>query len=196
MAGVIQNNVLTPDPQGGMYKHVDNTSSYHYSPGVLVLPLAYSPSAGSTDSPVALVRVHAPYATRTVDWATRKDLSPPRIPKPDSVENFYFVGGDISVSMPIHNNQGSSYSWAVTGSYQYIETVPRTSTTSLPTARLPFVATSDAYKNVGAGDIPNSFNFQTDSTLLLNPNLINQAGFTYLDERFPGAVMTDGIILG
>lgn len=99
-------------------------NDYTLEPGVCVLPLAQDPPTAQAElanwSPVVVLRLHAPYRLRRVNYDTMKQKNPPVLPSPESTGAFVFVGGTLIFNNALDNSL-SNYDWRTQADYLYVE---------------------------------------------------------------------------
>jgi hypothetical protein len=102
----------------------DISNVYTPRPGVCVLPLAEDPPTDPFElysySPVAVLRLHAPYRERRVSYVTNKDSAPPVVPAPVDAGSFKFVGGTIGVHNTLRQDQ-LGFDWQTVTDYSFVE---------------------------------------------------------------------------
>lgn len=104
---------------------VDVQNDYRLDPGVCVLPVAEDPPDASSGqlaawSPVAVLRLHAPYRVRRAKYREEKQNNPPVAPAPGDTGAFVFVGGSIAFTNQL-NSTFRNYDWVVGAEYVYVE---------------------------------------------------------------------------
>lgn len=122
--------------QAGLYREYNNSASYTYHPGVVVLP-----RADVTGGTVA-VRVHAPFSVKTQPFKARKEQTPPVYPAPQPQDDDHdvLIGQVVNFPQPRPNQTvPPSYTWEVSGTYTYVERTPHTPGTGFPSPKWPFV---------------------------------------------------------
>lgn len=126
----------TTTPTGDTPKTADETQAplytdgsasldeYDFFPGVCVLPLAEDPptelEALKAWSPVAVMRLHAPYRLRNASSRAVKSNNPPMAPAPADGGKFVFVGGSLTVHNTL-NQTLNNYDWTVTTEFTFVE---------------------------------------------------------------------------
>lgn len=114
------------DQQAGLYPDgIGKANGYTFRPGTCVLPLAEDPPTDPEElknwSPVAVLRLHAPYRERRVSYGSTKVNNPPAgIPAPASQGAFVFLGGDLSVTTVL-NASLANFDWTVATDYRFVE---------------------------------------------------------------------------
>lgn len=126
--------------QQGNYQN-DNkaVSSYHFSQGLLALPLAEANT--TTGAPVEIVRVHQPIRVRTFEYDAAKSKTPPLIPSPEDNTYEYLLSADMNFPMPIIGADRSTLIWQSFGEFTYVEKGSWTSATGMRIGNYPIVDT-------------------------------------------------------
>ncbi len=112
--------------QATNYDELSQTNEYTLRPGTCILPYAEDPPAATdpalaTYSPVAVLRLHAPYRVRRHTFAADKQRNPPVMPTPQSAGKFEFLGGTISFATS-DNASWFDSNWSCVAEYMYVET--------------------------------------------------------------------------
>lgn len=108
--------------QAQLYQDYGMTDDYTFVSGAFALPVATS---DTTESPVDVVQAFRPYRVRNLRFNAKKNATPPVIPSPESVGEFTFLGGDISVNAPTPTSD-HNFQWTVGGELTFICTAPTT----------------------------------------------------------------------
>jgi hypothetical protein len=103
----------------GDYINYEQNHRYSYDSGLLALPVA-----GPTPA-VKVIRIHGGVGFRTLDFGAARTGKPPVIPTMDDTPNDTFLGGTFDAALPVPNASSSSYDWAVTGEYTFVQLTPR-----------------------------------------------------------------------
>lgn len=103
--------------RNGLYRSYANDNTYDLRTGVVVIPVA--------DGPAVAINVHRPYSIRTQRWSAKKSGTPPVIPGPSRTDTL--IGHAVSVPLPVWSgSRPTTYAWAVSGAYVYLENLPHT----------------------------------------------------------------------
>lgn len=104
--------------------HHGLTNEFRVRPGVCVLPLAEDPPETdaelATYSPVAVLRLHAPYRERIANYIAEKTNNPPMLPPPENTGSFVFTGGDLTFANRL-NATGRNFDWSIGCRYTFVE---------------------------------------------------------------------------
>lgn len=134
----------------GAYNRYQQDHSYSTDTGLLVLPLS------SKKPDFKIIRLHGGIQTRTVDWVACRQGKPPIIPSAVDTEFDKYLGGTVTVGLPVPNKQQNGYNWTVSGSYLYVEAAPRVpGVNTLPTGNAPY-ATEPMDSTANAGYLANA----------------------------------------
>lgn len=110
--------------QSGLYDSNNTSNEYTLVPGVCVLPLAEDPPTDPVElaawSPVAILRLHAPYRMRRMSFASVKQNNPPVVPTPEDAGKFVFLGGAMNFETSMNTTFWDS-DWGVSGEYLFVE---------------------------------------------------------------------------
>jgi len=105
------------DSQSGSYDLNTQQNEYTREEGLLVLPVA-----GPTGSYPRVIRVHAPYGFRTVNWGMKKRGAPPVCPvMNDTPSGDMFLGSSLSLGCPTVGGGTNQLDWVVAGTYEYVQ---------------------------------------------------------------------------
>lgn len=114
-----QNQVFNYAPEGGCIDQFEIES------GQFVIPLAEDPptseEALKTWSPVAVVKVHAEYRRKVVNFKLQKNGTPPKAPSPKNTGAMVFIGGTLAFPTPQLDSTLSNFNWRTLGQYEFIE---------------------------------------------------------------------------
>ena len=99
-------------------------SDYCLHEGLLEIPIM-----GPVGTPPVVVRTHAPYTTRKVDFRMTRNKMPPVIPVPgdtpskgSAIGGDIYLGGDIKLSSPRKDSEGYLI-YSVAGTYNFVSPV-------------------------------------------------------------------------
>ena len=106
---------LNDSVQSSLYKQYENDNTYHYEPGVLVVPrIGNVPHA---------IQVHQPYSIRKQSFSAVKDRTPPIVPAPQT--GGILLDQSVAVALPkLGCANPPMYQFGVSGNYSYLETSP------------------------------------------------------------------------
>lgn len=106
---------LNDSVQASNYKQYENDNTYHYEPGVLVVPrIGNTPRA---------IQVHQPYSVRKQSFLAIKDRTPPVVPAPQT--GAILLGQDVQVALPkLASANPPMYTFGISGNYSYLDTSP------------------------------------------------------------------------
>ncbi len=155
------------------YKDYEFVSNFQREEGLLVVPLCVEPGDGFPS--VELVRVHAPWGQRVVEWKSGKEETPPVVPHPVNPQNAndVLLGTEVGVTLPSISTNQLAYNWALGGVYRYVQTTPRSpGTDNLPTGKFPFT-TPREYASVNAG----AYSTQLETQMSVPTNAQQVAAF-------------------
>lgn len=133
-------------------------NDYVFEPGVCVLPVAGVPPAdidANTDwSPVVVLRLHAPYRLRKMNYVVpRKQNNPPVLPTPGNAGSFVFVGGTVNVVNYL-NTSYQSFDWTAEANYVYVEDCVSRPQDGLVLGAPPFTSPVDQRYLDGGNKVP------------------------------------------
>lgn len=93
------------------------TSDYILHEGLLAIPVM-----GEDETPPVIVRTHAAYTERRVDFRYARNKVPPLIPTPgDTLSGDIYLGGNIRLGSPTQEGEGYLVYTAV-GNYNFVAT--------------------------------------------------------------------------
>jgi len=91
------------------------TSDYILHEGLRVIPVM-----GPEDTPPVIVRIHAPYTERKLNYQYARNKTPPLIPTPGDTQTGYtYLGGDIRLTSPTQDASGYLV-YSASGSYNFV----------------------------------------------------------------------------
>lgn len=101
-------------PEGGLH------SLWHYNSGLVTMPIAKPVADAVSEPPVKVIRVHAPYWDRQVNWNFGKHRNPAVVPAPVGNSQFVLTGAEMVFPFPPNTTEGAEHDWRASGSYTYV----------------------------------------------------------------------------
>lgn len=135
------------------YSEYKQHHTYTDVSGLRVIPRA------DRNTPPKLVRVHADYGKRTVNFAACRNGRPPVVPAAGDLDADTYLGGVVTIPLPAIDPTSGAYNWTVAGAYTYIQGKNRKAGSDpLPTGGYPFpvVPQDNIASQVAAGVSPTS----------------------------------------
>jgi len=124
-------------------------TEYTWHTGQLVIPVA--------GGPPQVVQVHTPFSTKDVGFQLMRHGAPPDAPHPLSADpSLTFLGGEVSVPVPVLMGDLENRTWSISGRYVYLVNAYIEPGSDLPTGHLPV----DTF-SAGEGTFPASSFVQT-----------------------------------
>lgn len=135
--------------EAGEEYQVEQRGHFTRHTGKITLPRCRSGAAP------AVVRVHGEYGKRQVDWSVQRQNRPPLVPSQDDIPDAdVFLGGTFTAALPVPDPTTGTYSFRISGSYEYVQTPVRIpGVDPIPTGSYPFPQA--AQDVVAAGQIAN-----------------------------------------
>lgn len=122
----LPSSALVETDQVSLYPNGEQIlNDYVLEEGVCVLPVAEDPPSYesgllATWSPVAVLRLHAPYRIRRARYKADKQNNPPVLPATGNAGAFVYLGGTVGITNAL-NPTFRNFDWRVQTEYVYVE---------------------------------------------------------------------------
>jgi len=151
--------------QAGRYNNANLSNQYVVNSGTFVLPVAEEAPTDPTElanwKPLVVVKAHAPYRLRKVNYAAKKEVTPPILPAPEDSGAFVLLTGSVSLPHP-KVRPGGDFVWTGATEYYMAEVAPVNSEAGMVLGGLfdafdlPTQAVTGAGVGIGLGVAGNS----------------------------------------
>lgn len=103
----------------GDYTDSSQEHSFRSEGGLVAMPLAQREPGHK------IIRIHGGIGYRTVAWRYARSGKPPIIPAAVDTTGDTLLNTVVSPLLPVPNPIASGYDWVVSGTYEYVQDVPR-----------------------------------------------------------------------
>ncbi len=110
------------DSQSGLYDQNVQIHTYDRDDGLLVLPVAGPLNADGSSPPPRVIRTHAPYGYRQVNFSSTKRGAAPVLPAMiDTPSGDKFLSAELTIATPTIGGNNAQRDFVAAGSYMFVQ---------------------------------------------------------------------------